>query len=142
MKISLLLLTIFIFVSCSPEKPRQSDEEREIIKARNEEIALKNEVSAITLDAQKLEKKGRGMEIFRQAKNAENDRECQSAMEEAQKESKDLDARIAKMPDQYKKSFAPIFPDLTECVSCSKTAMESCVKARASINKAIKELYP
>lgn len=142
MKFRFLFLAIFLFASCSAESNRQSNAERENIKARNEENALKNEVSAITLDAQKLEKKGRGMEIFRQAKNAENDRECASAMEEAQKETQDLDARIAKIPDLYKKPLAPIFPDLTECVSCANTAMDSCIKARVSINKAIKELYP
>ena len=142
MKFCFLFFTIFFFASCSAEKPRQSDEERENIKARNEEIALKNELSDITLNAQKLEKKGRAMEIFRQANNAQNDRECAAAMEEAQKETNELDARIAKLPDIYKKPLAPVIPDLTDCVSCSKTAMESCVKARASINKAIKDLYP
>ncbi len=80
--------------------------------------------------------------MFRQAGTPENMRECNSSMEEGQKQIKDLEARIKNLPEAYNIQLTPIITDLNECVSCSKNAKTSCVNVRASINKAIKEIYP
>ena len=135
------IFSIFLFLSCSADKPASNvaDENK---KAKNKETAIKNEATEITRAAQKLEQKGRAMEMFRQAKNAENMRECNIAMEDAQKQTKDLDDRIKKLPESFNIKLAPIIADLNECVSCSDKAKASCVNARASINKAIKEIFP
>ena len=135
------MLTIFLFVSCSGNPPPNNDVD-ENRKAKNKQTAIKNEITEITRTAQKLEQQGRGMEMFRQAGNAENMRECNIAMEDGQKQIKDLEARIKNLPDSYNAQLSSIINDLNECVSCLKKAMPSCVKARASINKAIAEIYP
>lgn len=141
MRLWILVLTIFLFIACSDNR-EANNALNENIKAKNKEIALSNEVSSITREAQKLEKQGRDMEIFRQRDNAENARECNAAMEERQKETRDLEARIKNLPENYNNQLTPILADLNECVSCSKRAKESCVKSRAAINEVIKKLYP
>jgi hypothetical protein len=137
----ILLLVVALCVGCSgkPQMNNVADENR---RAKNREIAAKNEVTEITRLFQKLEQHGRGMEIFRQANDAANDRECGVAMEDAQKQTTDLEARIKNLPENYHARFTPIVSDVTACASCSDKAMDSCKKARAAINQAIKELYP
>lgn len=141
MKIYIPILTIFLFVSCSG-KPEANNAAAENRQAKNKQIAVTNEVSALTRLAQNLEKQGRGMEIYRQANNAENKRECNAAMEDGQKQIQDFEARTNNLPDNFKTQLTPILADLKECVSCSKNAMDACVKSRATINKVIKELFP
>ncbi len=141
MKLYVLVLTIFFFISCSDNR-QANNALNENIKVKNKEIAAANEVSSITREAQKLEKQGRDMEIFRQRDNPENVRECNAAMEERQKETKDLEARIKNLPENYNNLLMPLLADLNECVSCSKKAKDSCVKSRASINEVIKKFYP
>ena len=128
-------------MSCSG-KPQVNNVADENKKAKNKEIALKNEVTELTRVAQKLDQQGRGMEMFRQAGNAANDRECNAAMEDGQKQLKDFEERIGKLPDNYRAQLTPIIADLNDCVSCSKKAMDGCRKARASINQAIKGIFP
>lgn len=141
MKRCILLLISFLLISCSGKPPADNTKAANV-KTKNEELALSNEVSAITRAAQKLEKQGRGLETYRTSPKAEALRECNLISEDARKEINDLDVRIQKTPDKYKTPLAPVIPDLNECVACSKKAMDGCVKARASINKAIKEIYP
>jgi hypothetical protein len=141
MKLRILLLTIVFFLGCSG-KPQTANVADETKRAKNKEIAAKNEVTDITRAFQKLEQQGRSMEIFRQANNAANDRECGIAMEEAQKQINDLDVRIKNLPENYNAKLTSIVADLTVCASCADKAMDGCRKARASINQAIKELYP
>lgn len=141
MKLCISLLIAVFFVACSgkPQAKNTADENK---RAKNKEIAAKNEVAEITRTFQKLEQQGRGMEIFRQANNAANDRECGAAMEDAQKQIIGLEARMKNLPESYNVRLLPIVGDLTECASCVDKAMNSCRKARASINQAIKEMYP
>ena len=138
---SVAIFLVFLSASCSAESQagKKVDEEK---KARNKQTALKNEAVEITRLAQKLEQQGRAMELFRQAGNEENMRECRSSMEDAQKQVSDLDARIKTLPERYVNRLIPIIADLNECVSCSKKAMTSCVKARSTTNEAIKEMFP
>lgn len=141
MKLCILLFTSFLLTACAAKQPavNAADESR---KAKNKQVAVINEVTQLTTLAQKLEKQGRGMEIYRQANNAENWRECRIAMEDGQKQIQDFEARVNLVPDNYKTQLLPLKNDLDGCVSCEKKALESCVKARAAINQAIKEIYP
>jgi hypothetical protein len=93
-------------------------------------------------DAQKVEKLGRNMNSYRLGTDAESKRICNVVSEENRAGIADLETRIKNLPDNYKEQLYPIIIDLNECVSCSKKAVDSCVKARASINKMIKEVYP
>lgn len=136
-----MILTIFLFIACGG-KPPTDNAKAANIKAKNERTALTNEVSSIALTAQKLEKQGRGLEIYRNSRKAEALRECQIIGEGIRKEIADLEIRIQKLSDEYRNRLAPFIPDLNECVACSGKASDGCVKARASINKAIKEIYP
>ncbi len=143
MKQTFLLLTILTFVGCSGgETANAPDANRERIIAKNQETAARNEASLITQAAQKIEKDGRALETYRRAGNAASLRECSALMADQQQQVRTLADRIAKLPESSQMPLAPITGDLNECVSCAKTAMESCVKARASINKAIKQMFP
>jgi len=141
MKLCILLFITVLFAACSG-KPQANNAPDENKRARNKEIALKNEVTEITRAFQKLEQQGRGMEIFRQANDAANDRECGIAMEDGRKQAVDLETRIKNLPENYHARLLPIIGDATACASCSDKAMDICKKARASINQVIKELYP
>lgn len=141
MKFYIFLFTLFFFAACSG-KPPADNAKAANIKAKNEELAISNEVSAITRTAQKLENQGRGLETYRNSRKVEALRECRTISEGFRKDIADLEIRIEKLPEKYKPQLAPMIPDLNECVACSKKAMDGCVKARTSINKAIKELYP
>ncbi len=82
------------------------------------------------------------MDAYRLALGAENRRVCEQLMEDRRREILDLETRIKNLPENYHAQLTPPLVDLNQCVSCSKQANESCVKARASINKTIKEIYP
>ena len=141
MKLCALLSIVFIFAACSsqPAAVNVIDVNKQ---AKNKQIAITNEVKQLMTLVQKLEKQGRGMEIYRQAGNAANLRECNRAMEDGQEEIKDFETRTGNLPDNYKSRLIPLTADLTVCVSCEKKALESCVKSRAAINQIIKEIFP
>lgn len=141
MKLFPILLTLIFFAACAQQPPtvNKADEAR---IAKNKQVAAINEVTQLTTLAQKLEKQGRGMEIYRQANNAINDRECQIAADDAQKQLQDFEARANLVADNYKTRLQPLAADLQICVSCADKALESCVKSRAAINQAIKEIFP
>ncbi len=144
MKFYISIIAILLFLSCSENKP-QNDEQaakNEEIKAKNKQTAAVNEATQITQTAQKLEKEGRGMDIYRKSSKPESQRECNAVMETEQKQISELDERIKKLPKPFNAQLAPITADLTACVSCAKNAVESCVKSRATINSIIKQLFP
>lgn len=144
MKFYISILSLFIFISCSENAP-QNDEQaakNEQIKAKNRRTAAVNEASQITQTAQKLEKEGRGMDIYRKSAKPESQRECRAIMETEQKQISDLDERIKKLPEPFNAQLTAITADLNACVSCAKNAVESCIKSRAAINGAIKQLFP
>lgn len=141
MKPHVILLIVVLFASCSSDDQRTNNVADANKIARNKETAVKNEVTAVTRAAQKLEQKGRGMEIYRMVKNPESARECKTAFEDGQKQIQDLETRIKNLPESYNARLMPVIGDLTECVSCSNEAKAGCVKARASVNKAIAEIY-
>ncbi len=140
MKFYVFFPALLLFISCSNTPPADNGS-AENIKAKNKETAQKNEVNTLTREFQILEKQGRAMDLVRRQNNAANDRECNASMEAAQEKIKGFEIRIAVLPDIYKNQLLPIITDLNQCVSCDKTASESCVKARASINQAIKDLF-
>lgn len=142
MKIYIAALTIFLFVSCSSSAPTNNNAVKDPAKIeKNKQTAVLNEVTETTQAAQKLEKQGRDMEALRQWSDAESRRQCGAAMDERQKQVKDLADKIKNFPPPLGASLTSFIDDLNQCVSCSKTAMPSCVKARASINKTIGEIY-
>ncbi len=142
-KISFTMLSAVFFIACSAtprvDKPITPNE---AIIEKNKQITLLNEVGETVRDAQSIEKLGRNMDSYRLALDAESKRVCNVVMEENRQEVINLEARIKNLPASYKDQLTLIIPNLNECVSCSKKAMDSCVEARASINKMIKEIYP
>ena len=144
MKFYISILTVFLLISCSTTKP-QNDEQaakNEQIRAKNKQTATVNEASQITQTAQKLEKEGRGMDTYRKSSKPESQRECNAIMETEQKQVGELDERIKKLPEPFNAQLSPITADLNTCVSCAKTAFESCIKSRATTNGIIKQLFP
>ena len=143
MKTTLLFLTIVIFIGCAGSPTTDNpDPNKEKTAAKNKQTAMLNEVTNITQIAQKLEKEGRGMESYRQSAKPESQRECGIIMADEQKQVQNLADRITKLPESYSRALTPLTGDLNDCVACAKSAAESCVKARAAINLAIKKLYP
>lgn len=145
MKICLITLTALFFISCaaptkvSVDAPKIPDN---VILEKNKQTAVLNEVGSILRDSQAIEKVGRNMKSYRIYFDAKSRRECGVVMEYNQRDVTALETRINKLTDNYKNQLAPLIPDLNECVSCSKTAQDACVKARASANQIIKEIYP
>ncbi len=142
-KLSIIKLFALFFIACSAAPPANKPAiPNGAIIEKNKQTALLNEVSETVRDAQSIEKLGRNMDSYRLALDAESRRVCNVVMEGNQREIIDFEARIKNLPGGYKDQLAEIIPDLNECVSCSKKAIDSCIKARASINKMIKEIYP
>lgn len=145
MRLCILSLIVCLFAACAGggNSPSTNSAAPDNAKAeRKKQIALQNEVTNITTAAQKFEKLGRGMDLLRKVSNPNSQRECVAQMEDNQRQVADLETRINNLPDAYKIQLSPITGDLKECVSCEKTAMESCVKSRAATNDAIQKLFP
>jgi len=143
MKFYATLLIILVFTSCSQNPPAKKPAVVDNAKIeKNKQTVLLNEVSELTRAAQRLEKQGREMDSYRSASGAESMRWCNVLTEDRRREVNDLEAKIKNLPDSFSIRLTSILPDLSECVSCSKKAMSSCVKTRAAINGLIKELFP
>ena len=142
-KIFIPVLFTFFFIACSaaPKADKPAAQNKAIIE-KNKQINLLNDVGKILRDAQSAEKLGRNMNSYRLGTDAESKRICNVVSEENRAGVVDLEARTKNLPDDYKEKLFPIIADLNECVSCSKKAVDSCITARASINKMIKEEYP
>lgn len=141
MKFFILILIAFFGVSCAAKSP-VNNAVNEKTQEKNKLIAAKNEVTELTSLAQKLEQHGRDMQSYRDSSSAESSRQCDLILEERRKQTVELEARAAKLPDNYKNKLTPIISELNECISCAKKGLDDCKKARASINQVIKELYP
>ena len=141
MKFYILILTIIFFVSCA-EKPPVNNAANEQIKEKNKLIAAKNEVTALTGLAQRLEQQGRDLQAYRESSGAESLRQCNAILEERRKELADLETRVNNLPEIYKNKFVPVVSEIGECLSCAKKGLDDCKRARASVNALIKELYP
>jgi len=141
MKLYILILLSIFFVSCAT-KPPIDNAVNENVKEKNKETAVKNEVIKITRFAQAIEQQGRDLQSYREAFDAESSRQCNQIVEEIRKQTADLEIRMNNLSENYKKRLLPIVGELNECVSCAKKSLDDCKKARASINQAIKELYP
>ncbi len=141
MKLYILILLSIFFVSCAT-KPPIDNAVNENVKEKNKETAVKNEVTKITRFAQAIEQQGRDLQSYREAFDAESSRQCNQIVEEIRKQTADLEIRMNNLSENYKKRLLPIVGELNECVSCAKKSLDDCKKARASINQAIKELYP
>lgn len=142
MKIFFLITATLFFIGCSGgQNTNAPDPNKEKLIAKNKQTAIANEVTLITQAAQKIENEGRGMEVYRNSAKPESLRECNIIMADEQKQIQNLIDRIAKLPEDKNGVLMPIAGDLNECVACTKTAQKSCVKARASINEAIKKLF-
>jgi len=143
MKLSITILAVLLITSCAAAPKIDTPKAAEsVIIEKNKEIAALNEVGAIVRDAQAIEKVGRNMKSYRIYFDARSRSECSVVMEYNQRDVAALEARINKLTGDYKNKLTALIPDLNECVSCSKNAADACVKARASINQIIKEIYP
>jgi len=143
MKFFITILSALFFISCAAAPPANKPVIADSVKIeKNKQTAVLNEVGATMRTAQSIEKLGRDMNSYRLAGDAESRRTCNLLMEDRRREIADLETKIKNLPENFHSQLTPILADLNECVSCSKQAKESCVKARASTNKVIKEIYP
>jgi division protein CdvB (Snf7/Vps24/ESCRT-III family) len=141
--ISLLFTFAFFLIACADKpKTNQSSAEVNAIIEKNKQTSLLNEVSAITRTAQRLEGYGREMDSYRRAPDAARQETCNKLMTDGKQDLTELETKINNLPENYKIQLTSITSDLNACVSCSKKAMESCKKARASINDYIKQTFP
>lgn len=141
--ISLLFTFAFFLLACADQpKSNKSSAEVNAIIEKNKQTSLLNEISAITRTAQRLEGYGREMDSYRRAPDAERQRTCNQLMIDGKRDLAEMEIKINNLPENYKVQLTSITSDLNECVSCSKKAMESCKKARASINDYIKQTFP
>ncbi len=139
MKLFITTLILFLLIGCSPEKKTEINAN---LVEKNKETAFRNDLIRLVQEAKKLEAEGRALDFYRLTPTPRNTELCLKAVEERTPRLEDFEARVAKLPDNYRTKLSPIFSDLNQCIACDKKAMESCKKARATINQAIKELFP
>jgi superfamily II helicase len=141
--LSVIVTFTFFFVSCADKpKSNQSAAEVNAIVEKNKQTAVLNEISSLTRTAQRLEGQGRAMDSYRRAPDAERQRICSQIMEDSKRDLTEMQTKINNLPEKYIASLTSITNDLSECTSCQKNAMDSCKKARASINEYIKQTFP
>ncbi|MDQ3042858.1 MAG: hypothetical protein M3R11_10855 [Acidobacteriota bacterium] len=137
-----ILFAAFLFSSCSVQPQTEKPATATVANTeKNKQTAAKNEVTELTRVAQKIEQHGRAMDTYRAMPGADGARQCASIMDDERKQIANLEARIKNLPENYNARLMPIIGELNECVSCANKAIESCKKARASINQAIEEIY-
>jgi hypothetical protein len=138
-----LLTTLSLIVSCSQVPNDNANENAKAkLAEKNRETAARNEMVRIIEAAQKLEQEGREMEIYRQYSSPINTAACAKVRAEKSVKMQNLQQQSQSLPENYQSKLVPIYEDLAKCLACDKTAIESCKKARADINQAIRELFP
>ena len=137
----LLLLAGFISSACTPEAKPAKNTDPALIE-KNKKTALRNQVVVVVQEAQKLEQEGRSLDVFRTMPSEKNNAECMRAVAERTVRLEDFKSKSSALPENYSVKLLPIFDDLDKCVSCTKTAVENCKKARAMINEVIVEFFP
>ena len=144
MKFILTLLTTMLFlISCSqPASDNANENAKARLAEKNRETAARNEMVRMLETTQKLEQEGREMEIYRQYSSPINTAACAKVLAEKRVKMQEFQQKLEAMPENYKRKLVSIYEDLTKCVACDKTAIESCKKARANINQVIKEVFP
>ena len=141
MKFYILILASILFVSCANPLPIDNTA-KENLKEKNKETIAKNEITKIITLAQQIELQGRDLRLFRESPNAESIRQCNLIVEEKRKQTADLETRIKNLTENDTNKLMPIIGELNDCLSCTKDTLNTCKKARESINQAIKETYP
>lgn len=153
---TIILLALFLLVGCSNDAGGDNSAANNKaatnadgaanaaatpLSEKNKQIAIKNEVTRAVEAAQRLEKQGRQMDSYRLAADAASRRSCKTVEEDLQREVKDLETKINGFPEDFAANLSPFVGDLHVCVSCAPGAAASCVKARASVNEAIRKIY-
>jgi hypothetical protein len=89
-----------------------------------------------------LEQRGRGLESLRQGypNDLEKVRQCGDMMREKQPQARSLRERAEGLPKPFSIYLEAAATELVLCVSCSRSALENCDRARSSINDASKAL--
>jgi hypothetical protein len=89
-----------------------------------------------------LEQQGRGMETLRRGypNDLEKVRQCGDFMRERQPQAKSLRERAEGLPKPYSMHLAAAATELVLCVSCSRSALDNCDRARSSLKDAEKEI--
>lgn len=141
MRLLIFLLTLSFLFACS-QTPKTNTNSNTNLAEKNKQTALRNDLVRLVQEAQKLEQEGRTLDIYRTMPSVANTEACLKAVGERSVRLEDFQKKSESLPDNYKTKLLPIYDDLNKCISCEKTALENCKKARANINEAIKEFFP
>lgn len=87
-----------------------------------------------------LEMQGRNMQSLRNTDDLTKVKECGNLMRERQKIADDLRSEAEKLPNPYSIPLSPAAIELKICVSCATSAIESCNRAKTSLEDAKKEI--
>lgn len=89
-----------------------------------------------------LEQQGRGMESLRRSypNDLEKIRQCGDLMRERQPQAKSLRERAEDLPKPYSIHLAAAATELVLCVSCLRSALDNCDRARSSLKDAEKDI--
>jgi len=87
-----------------------------------------------------LEQQGRSMESLRNTNDLEKVKECGNLMRERQKIADDLRTETEELPNPYSIKLSPAAIELKLCVSCASSAIDSCNRAKTSLEEAKKEV--
>lgn len=131
-----------IGMSVEVEQAFQMDESGAVTSGTNKAqvAASMGEVKEVLQAVRTLEQQGRGMESLRQGypNNLEKVRQCGEQMRERQPQARSLRERAEALPKPFSIHLGAAATELVLCVSCSRSALENCERARSSINEASK----
>ena len=143
MKLLITSLILIFLISCSPTPSENTNANAKAkLAEKNKETATRNEMIRLVQEAQKLEQEGREMEFYRKSQISIESGACAKALEKKAAGIAEFQRKMEEMPENYKSKLELIFADLSKCFACEKKAIESCKKARATINQVIKEVFP
>lgn len=100
--------------------------------------AATGEVKEVLQAVRALEQQGRGMEALRRGypDDLSKVRQCGDLMRERQPQARSLRERAEALPKPFSIHLAAAATELILCVSCSRSALQNCDRARSSIDDA------
>lgn len=107
---------------------------------KNQVAASMDEVREVLQTIRALEQQGRGMESLRQGYPNDLDkvRQCGEQMRERQPQARGLRDRAEALPKPFSAYLGAAATELVLCVSCSRSALDNCARARSYIEEASK----
>ena len=129
-----------VTVSAKQSFQLQADGKVVLSVDKNKIAETKNKGEEVFKKLVALEQQGIGMESLRNTNDLTKVKECGNLMRERQKIADDLRTETEELPNPYSIRLSPAAIELKMCVSCGSSAIDSCNRAKTSLEEAKKEM--